>query len=65
MPRQKSNKKEHEDLKWLGPNFAYVHGEFLVYVHGERTWERFINNLIQRDLTFLFMQQEYSHSSLI
>ena len=27
IPRQKSNKKEHEDLTWFSPNLAYVHGE--------------------------------------
>ena len=28
-------KKEHKDLTWFGPNLAYV--------HGEKTWESFIN----------------------
>ena len=40
-------------------------GANLAYVHEERTWESFINNLVQRDPTFLLMQQEYSPSSLI
>ena len=55
--RQKSNKKEQKNLTLFGPNLAYV--------HGERIWESFINNLIQIDLTFFLMQQKYSPSSII
>ena len=45
MPKQKSNKKEYEDLTWFGPNLAYV--------HGERTWESFINKLDTERSNFL------------
>jgi len=29
IPRQKSNKKEYENLTWFDPNMAYVHGSEL------------------------------------
>jgi len=39
---------------WFNPNLAYV--------HGERTWESFINKLGIRNLTFLLISQEYAFS---
>jgi len=42
------------NLMWFDPN--------LTYIYKERTWESFIKKLVQRDLTFLLMTQEYSSS---
>ena len=53
----KDIRRRTHNLTWFNPN--------LTYVYGERTWESFINNLIQRDLAILLRQQGYSPSYLI